>query len=92
MFFKVKSTFKGNIFAIWFLCFRYILAIDSKKDVEEYMYDLLDKSEPKSRKFVEELLRKWKPSERQVPVPEDAMVRIILCSFKDIAVMLGSGI
>ena len=54
--------------------FRYILAIDNEKDVEEYMYELLDKSEPRNRRFVKELLQRWKPPERQVSIPETAVV------------------
>lgn len=57
------------------------MAIDNKKDLEEYMYELLDKSNPKNRKFVDELLRRWKQPERQVSVPQEATVRRALVFF-----------
>ncbi|XP_074650091.1 activating signal cointegrator 1-like [Tubulanus polymorphus] len=40
---------------------RYILAIESKEDLEEYMLELLDGSEKRNTKFIKELLLKWRP-------------------------------
>ena len=61
---------------------RYILAIESKQDLEEYLLDLLDGSVPRNKKFIQELLTKWRPPERQIQVPENVQVSTI-CSIRD---------
>ncbi|XP_076104447.1 activating signal cointegrator 1-like [Mytilus galloprovincialis] len=41
----------------------YILSIGSAEDLEEYMLELLDGSDPRVHKFIHELLIKWDPPE-----------------------------
>ncbi|XP_041362794.1 activating signal cointegrator 1-like [Gigantopelta aegis] len=46
---------------------RYILAIDSAHDLEDYILELLDGSDVKVQKFVKELLQRWKSGNSAVP-------------------------
>ncbi|XP_071106236.1 activating signal cointegrator 1-like [Haliotis cracherodii] len=52
---------------------RYILAIETAKDLEEYMLDLLDASDSKVRRFVKELLNRWRPPS-SLQVPDNVLV------------------
>lgn len=54
--------------------------MESKSDVEDYLQDLLDTSNSEHSKFIQELLRKWKPGIREVEqtVPDDVTVSTIL--------------
>ena len=49
---------------------RYLLAIDSPKDLEEYLQELLDVADPKAKAFIEELLQK----KRGTAPPENVTV------------------
>ncbi|XP_045216561.1 activating signal cointegrator 1-like [Mercenaria mercenaria] len=40
---------------------RYILSIETAEELEEYMLELLDGSDPRNKKFIKELLIKWRP-------------------------------
>ena len=40
---------------------KYILSMDDRKELEEYMCELMDPSEPDNRKFIDQLLLKWRP-------------------------------
>ncbi|XP_064618936.1 activating signal cointegrator 1-like isoform X2 [Lineus longissimus] len=44
----------------------YILAIGNKQDLEEYMCELLDGTKPRNRRFIDELLRRWKARSRPI--------------------------
>lgn len=48
--------------------------MEDPHDLEEYMYELLDKKDAKCRKFVNELLDRWKPSQT---VPDEVQVMVI---------------
>ena len=63
-------------FNTYFLCihFRYILAIDSKAELEEYLSELLDTSNPRHRRFIDELIKKWRQPERRVDAPGNLQV------------------
>ncbi|XP_064608774.1 activating signal cointegrator 1-like isoform X2 [Liolophura sinensis] len=50
---------------------RYILSMNDPHDLEEYMYELLDKKDARCKKFVNELLDRWKPSQA---VPDEVQV------------------
>ena len=58
----------------FFCVHRYMLAIESRKALEEYVSELLDPSNPQQRRFIQELLDKWRPP-RQLSVPQGAQVR-----------------
>ena len=47
------------------------------------MYDLLDRSNPRNKRFVEELLKKWTPPQRQISIPNDVQVKIPTRFFKE---------
>lgn len=40
---------------------RYILSIETAEELEEYMLELLDGTDPKNKKFIKELVMKWRP-------------------------------
>jgi hypothetical protein len=51
--------------------FSYILAIENKQDLEEYMLELVDGTKPRNRRFIDELLTRWnaqsRPIDKSVP-------------------------
>jgi len=69
-----------QLFAILTCCPRYLLSMDSKADMEEYMQDLLDLSNHKHKHFLAELLKRWKPQTRSVDqtVPDGITVSLHL--------------
>ncbi|CAH1797101.1 unnamed protein product [Owenia fusiformis] len=50
---------------------KYILAIETEKDLEEYMQDLLEPSVPRNKRFIKKLLEKWRPPPRKVEGPSE---------------------
>ncbi|ELT87196.1 hypothetical protein CAPTEDRAFT_221890 [Capitella teleta] len=40
---------------------RYMLAIESASELKEYLGELLDTSVPRNRRFIEELIKRWRP-------------------------------
>lgn len=54
---------------------RYLLSMESKADMEDYLEDLLDKSNSKHQKFIQELIKRWLPKSRAVTdAPPDGAV------------------
>ncbi|KAJ8304364.1 hypothetical protein KUTeg_017947 [Tegillarca granosa] len=49
---------------------KYILGIGSADEIEEYMLELLDNSDPKTHKFIKELIHRWRPPD----VPKNIQV------------------
>ncbi|XP_067931786.1 activating signal cointegrator 1-like [Watersipora subatra] len=54
----------------------YLLSMESKADLEDYLQELLNTSNHKHQEFIQALLKKWKPGARHVEqaVPEGAVV------------------
>ncbi|CAH1254531.1 TRIP4 [Branchiostoma lanceolatum] len=52
----------------------YMLSMESSRDLEDYLLELLDGSDPKNRRFLDELLKRWKPAVKQPEVPENVIV------------------
>lgn len=49
--------------------------MESKADMEDYLEDLLDKSNSKHQKFIQELIKRWLPKSRAVTdAPPDGAV------------------
>lgn len=44
---------------------RYILSIETAEEIEEYMGDLLQGTDGAKRQFIDELLSRWKMTQRQ---------------------------
>jgi len=42
---------------------RYVLSMGNARDLEEYMNELLDQSDPRTKVFVDELLNRWRDSQ-----------------------------
>ena len=63
-----------NIF-LSILIFRYILTLECRSDLEEYLSDLLDTGIPSNRRFITELLERWSKTPRKVAqnVPDDGV-------------------
>lgn len=61
----------------FFLHFRYILSIENAEDLEEYMLELLDGSDPLVHKFIHELLEKWDPPEKGNQRIAEVMRRLV---------------
>ena len=59
----------------WFT-YRYLLAIESREELEEYLSELLDGNEPRHKKFIRELLTKWRPPTRQIDAPVNLQVDV----------------
>ena len=51
-----------------------MLDIENAKGLEDYLSDLLDPNVPSHKKFINELLRRWRPPPKQVEVPNDVQV------------------
>lgn len=45
--------------------FRYIISIEKAEEIEEYVGDLLQGTDGKKGQFIEELLFRWKKTQRQ---------------------------
>ena len=45
---------------ISFSLFRYVLSMGDARDLEDYMNELLDASNPQTKVFIKELLVKWR--------------------------------
>lgn len=43
---------------------RYILSIGNAGEIQEYMLELLDGSDPRVRTFISQLIQKWRPQEK----------------------------
>ena len=52
--------------------------METKADMEDYLEDLLDKSNPNHQKFIQDLIKRWLPKSRSVAdsVPNGAVVGI----------------
>ena len=57
-----------------FFCFRYILSIQTSREVEDYLCELLDSKVSRNRRFIDQLLKKWQPPDRQINVPDGIQV------------------
>lgn len=43
---------------------RYILSIGDAGEIQEYMLELLDGSDPRVMTFISQLIKKWRPAEK----------------------------
>ena len=55
--------------------------METKADMEDYLQDLLNPSNPKHARFIQELLKKWHPKSREVEqhVPQGVTVGVKHC-------------
>lgn len=60
----IKNVFKLNGYWVILLS-RYILSIETAEEVEEYVGDLLQGTDGRKRQFIDELLSRWKKTQRQ---------------------------
>ena len=56
--------------------FRYLVTVESDDDVREYLADLLNPSVPRHQRFIDQLMKRWRPPERKVEanIPADVTV------------------
>jgi len=59
----IRNVIKLNGFVT--LLSRYILSIETAEEIEEYMGDLLQGTDGIRRQFIDELLSRWKKTQRQ---------------------------
>ena len=58
------------------------MGIDTADELEEYMLELLDGTQPNTQKFIKELLVRWRPYRNfAVPNAQVCMILIIVRSF-----------